>query len=52
MYCFHFDILESDRSVVKLEIGPDPDRIEIAWKSGARREILAATSSLEFTGKA
>jgi len=29
---------------VTLEIEPDPDRMDIAWKSRARREIRAATS--------
>jgi hypothetical protein len=35
---------ESDRSIVTLEMEPDPDRMDIAWKSRARREIPDATS--------
>lgn len=41
---FKVSIPESDISIVTLEIEPDPDRTDIAWKSRARREILEATS--------
>jgi len=41
---FKVSLPESDRSIVTLEMEPDPDRMDIAWKSRARREILEATS--------